>query len=130
VKHKLTTKYKMLNPHLKKAQAKLPNFFSYFKSDDVLIISEDKASLPFACLIFEQSIPDLLLLSICVDYPTSMNVAEIALVASKIYPTAITEPFYISPIDGKTYIDDEAYKKWDIDAIDLEKLPAASEQLN
>jgi len=112
----------MENKYLLAIQAALPNYFSYFKEDNALILSEDKASMPFIYIICDDSYPDELLCSVAVDYPNPILVAEIALTASKVMKTTLSEPFYISPIDGQTYFDQEAYDKWDRDTLDLNDL--------
>ncbi len=122
----------MESPHTKllNLQARLTNFFSYFKDDSVLVISEDKASLPFCYALIDDSHPRHILLSVAVDYPTSINVAEIALLSAKVGTTAITHSFYISTLSGKTYLDEEAHDQWELDGIDMEAIVPYSSAIN
>ena len=120
----------MENPKLLKLQTKLKNFFTYFKDDGVLVVSEDKTTLPFLYAIVDKHSPESILLSISVDYPTSINVSEITIKSAQVSKTSLTHPFYISIQSGKTFIDDDAYRQWDLDSIDLNQLEAISEAIN
>lgn len=119
----------MEHPKLVKLQKHLNNFFTYFKDDNMLVISEDKSVLPFCYAIFDKKAANSILLSVAVDYPTSLNVAEIALKASTIHPTALTHVFYIST-NGTTYVDSDAYRQWDLDTIDMEQIQPVSAAIN
>jgi hypothetical protein len=112
----------MQNKILTKIQKKLNKYFTYFKDDNILVISEEKSVLPFAYLIADERYPNAILISLAVDYPQSINVAEIICLTSTIYRITLTEPFYICTSDGKTYFDEEAYTKWELDTIPLDKI--------
>lgn len=98
----------------------LKNFFCYFKDDSILAISEDKIQLPFAFLILDPAHPKELLLSLAVDYPTSVNAVSIALTAGKRGQVSLTQPFYISMTNGDTYLGTEALDRWDMESINME----------
>jgi hypothetical protein len=104
----------MENKDLLKLQKSIPHFFSYFKEENVLAISDNKDKLPFAFVINDDEYKFHLLLSIAIDYPNAEKAVELALYTNKIKPAAITESFYISQ-NGTTYTGDEAYKYWSID---------------
>jgi hypothetical protein len=120
----------MENKHLLKIQKLLNNYFSYFKHDNILVISEDKAVLPFAYIIVDPGYKNTFLLSLAVDYPNSINVAQLILSVSKYYNLALSEPFFINPNDGITYFNDDAYKQWDLQSINLDKIEPASQELH
>lgn len=110
-------------------EKKLKNYFCYFKNDDILVISEDKSVLPFAYIINDYNYPDFLLLSLSIDYPNPIPVADITLIANKVKEVVLSEVFYISPSDGKTYFHDEAYERFELDNLPLEDLePISSEK--
>ena len=98
----------MNHPKLVKIQNKLNNYFSYFKDDDILVISDDKDSLPFCYIIIASDHPKNILVSIAIDYPISTNVAEIIIHCGRIGDVALTHPFYISPGTGTTFFDEAA----------------------
>lgn len=118
----------MRDEDLKKIANKLKSqFFSYFKDDAILAVSEDKAVLPFAFLIKESK--DILLLSFALDSHPSV-VANFTLLSNSVKPVFIAENFYISQ-SGSTYFGEEADKMFAIDnLIDLEGLTAISEVVN
>jgi hypothetical protein len=115
---------------LKEIQKLLTPYFSYFKDKQILAISEDKASLPFAFLINDKNYPNSLLLSIAVDYPNSITVVDLTLISSSISNILLSEAFYISPSDGKTYFGDNAYSRWDLEMLDLNGITPESKQLH
>lgn len=119
----------MEHPKLLKIQALLPNYFSYFKSDNVLTLSEDKTSPPFAYLITNYEYPKEVLLSISVDYPTCINIADLVIKITKVSEIGLSEPFYISN-SGMTHFNDDAYDQWSLDSIDLNSMEPISQQLN
>lgn len=120
----------MEHPDLLKLQASIPHFFSYFKSDDILAISETKELLPFVFVINDSDYEHHLLMSLAVDYPHSDKAVEIALWCGKIRSTALTEAFYIAKI-GTTYTGDDAYKYYDIETqLPLEEFEPHSDLLN
>lgn len=120
----------MNHPKLAKLQKKLTNYFSYFKDHDILVVSEDKESLPFCYLIMTSDYPHTVLVSVAVDYPICNNVAEIVIHCSRAGNTSLTHPFYISPGTGTTFFDEAAFEQWDIDTIDLDKLTPLSQAIN
>lgn len=106
-------------------------FFCYFKSDDILAISEDKATLPFMFIISDAGYKSNLLVSIAVDYPNSINVAEVCLAASTVSDCLLGEPYFISVAqEGKTFFGDEAFEAWDMSTIDLSDLEPENNLLN
>lgn len=120
----------MDNKYLRKIQKLLKNYFCYFKHPNILVVSEDKAVLPFAYLIIDENYPGKLLLSVAVDYPTSLNVAEIALISNNILPVMLSDVFYISSTNGNTYFNEDAYNRWDGETIDLNLLTPISNVQN
>jgi hypothetical protein len=105
----------MEHKDLKKVQKKLKQYFSYFKHDNILVISEDKTVLPFAYLIIdENNYRGYMLLSLAVDYPYSEKAVELALIANLVRPVALSEQFFIAQ-SGTTYIGKDAHKQFQIE---------------
>lgn len=121
----------MNNKYLKRVQKKLDHYYSYFKADNILVVSEDKASLPFAYLIGENpSHPNHLLISIAVDYTYSERVTDVALLANSVKTVALTEQFFISNL-GITYIGVEAHKYYQIETeLPIEDINPPTDTLN
>ena len=115
----------MPHPTLLKIQAKLPNFFTYFRDDNILAISEDNMQLPICFLVLEKK---KVMIFLAVDYPNSIKVAHIVLASSSIVKSYITNTFYISMTNGATYLDDEAYDRWDLESINLNELEPESKE--
>lgn len=115
---------------LMKLQTKLTNFFTYFKDENILVVSEDKSQPPFMLLIVEPSHPKHILISIAVDFPNSISAAAVATEVRGMAPTQITKPFYISKTDGYTYIDDEAFDRWELESIDLDQLDPENKHIH
>lgn len=120
----------MAKKYLKQAQSLLPEFFTFFKNNNILVVSEDKASLPFALLVYENEHPNVLLVSLAIDYPDSVVVAHMILALSQKMNIALSDVFYISPSDGHTHFNEEAYDKWQLSQFDLGKIPALSEEVH
>ncbi len=118
----------MANAKLIKIKKLLKNYFCYFKHPNVLVISEDKSVLPFAYIIVDKSHPASLLLSLAINYPTTINVAEVILVAQTIFPISLADPFYIAASDGKTYLNEDAYDMWGKESVDLSSIMPLSEE--
>lgn len=118
------------NTHLLKVQKALKNFFTYFKEDNILVISEDKTTAPFAYIINDATHPTALLLSVSIDYPHSNNVAEIALASSSVRKTQLSDCFFISSVDGSTYFEEEAFERWELESLDLSKVEPLSKNLH
>jgi hypothetical protein len=114
------------NTNLWAIKANLTSFFTYFKDDHVLAVAEDNLSAPFMFLIVEPNHPKKVLLSIAVDYSNALNVALVTLYSSDVAKTFLTYPFYISKTNGSTYIDNEAFEKWNFESIDLEQMEPES----
>lgn len=121
----------MENVSLKKLQKKLKNYFTYFKHNDILIVSNDKSELPFAYLINDdENHPDEVLISFSVDFCNAASVAQFVLEINENSDVLVTESFYISK-SGMTHWGEEAFKMFTIDnVIDLEGLAAISEVIN
>lgn len=118
------------NPELKKiSQLIKDSFFCYFKDDNVLVVSEDKAVLPFAFLIKDSNYPDFLLLSLAVDFPFCEKAVSLALQCNNIRKVTLTEQFYISQ-DGVTYLGDDALKYHQLETVPLEKIETISNTLH
>jgi len=96
-------------------------YFTYFKHDNILVVAEDKTVLPFAYLIIDEHYPDEVLLSLSINYSNSINVAQCIINISNMYKVLLSDVFYISS-DGRTYFNEEAYDRWDIDLINLDKI--------
>lgn len=120
----------MENKQLLKVQKLLKGYFTYFKHDDILVVSEDKAVLPFAYIINDINYKDTLLISLAVDYPNSLKVADVVLTISKLINVEISEPFFINPSDGVTYFNEDAYEQWDLQSINLDKIDPISQELH
>lgn len=114
---------------LKKVQKVLYNYYSYFKDDVVLVLSEDKSLLPFAYVLCDVAYPGFILVSFAVDYPFSSKAAQIVLDINKLLPTLIMEDFYIAK-NGTTFWGEEALKMYEIDSVvDLEEIEPVNEEL-
>ncbi len=109
----------MPNEHLLKVQEQLPELYTYFQDDSILVISEDKEALPFMYLINDDNHKDALLMSIAVDYPTAINVGLIILAAVSVLKVIMIGPFYISQSNGKKYLNDDAQERWDMETLEL-----------
>ena|SRR6185295_8253436 len=115
---------------IKKIQNNLKNYFTYLKTDSIIIVSMSKDELPFAYIIEDENYPNKLLIAFAVNFPIANIAGSLVLEVNKIKEVLITENFYISN-GGMTYWGEEAVDKFHIDnIIDLESLEAASEQLN
>lgn len=121
----------MENKDLLKLQKKLKNFFSYFKDDNILAISEDKTTLPFALVIYdEENFPDYFLLSVATDYNNCDVAIEVALWANKIKRSVLSDPFFISQT-GNTYTGDEALSQYNLEVeLPLDKLKPLTNSLH
>lgn len=119
----------MEHPKLKKISKVLNNFFSYFKDDNILVVAEDKSVLPFLYIISDNTASNALLLSIAVDYPNAVFVADVVLKCSPIAKLALSEAFYIDA-EGKTHFGPEAYVKWDLDNVEFTKVKPISEKIH
>lgn len=109
---------------------KLPNYFTYFKENNILAISEDKSSLPFAFLIIEDEYKDLILLSISLTADPVLS-ADIALQASLFNEIMLIEAFYVSEVDGMTYFGNEATRQYNLEnEIDLMQIESPSSQFH
>lgn len=106
----------MRHRDLKTLKSKLTSFYCYFKSDNILAVSEDKAVLPFIQIVCDSNYPDHLLLSVAADYPYSERAIEVALWCSQIRSTALTEPFFISA-NGSTYTGQDAYNQFELEQV-------------
>lgn len=105
----------MKNKDLTQVNKLLNKYFSYYKSANVLVVSEDKAVLPFAYIINDKTHPNHLLLSIAVDYPYSERCVELALLVNSVKPVALTEQFFIAQ-NGTTYLGSDADKYYSLES--------------
>lgn len=90
------------------------DYFCYFKDNNVLMVSEDKALLPFMSVISDDRFPASLIMSIAVDYPKSSSCCQIVLNLNKFVDIRLTEEFYVAK-NGNTYFGEEAHKFYDYD---------------
>lgn len=121
----------MDNAALKKIQKRLKKFFTYFKHNDILVVSEDKADLPFAYVIMdEEGYPGIALISYAVNFPYPVKVANFALEINGLMPVAIAESFFIAQT-GNTYWGEEAEKVFEMEnLIPLEEIDPLSKDLH
>lgn len=110
----------MENSTLKKVVKTLDTFFCYFKHDDIIAISEEKDMAPFAYVLFDDSYPDNLLISLAVDYPIASTVAKLVLLVNKTSPLLVADNFYINQM-GQTLWNEEADYAFELDMIDLDQ---------
>lgn len=117
----------MENKYLKKVQKHLKGYFSYFKHNDILVISEDKSVMPFAYIMSDEvNYPGILLLSLAIDFPFSEKAVDLALKANRVLPVAISDKFFVSQM-GTTYIGDDADKYYEIETqLPLQEIDPAS----
>lgn len=120
----------MENKHLLKIQKLLNNYFSYFKSDKILVVSEDKTEMPFGYLIADENYKNTLLLCLAIDYANPLKVADLALQANKVLPVEVSEGFYINPMNGTTYFDEDAYYQYNLQSLDLNAMEPISDAQN
>lgn len=117
----------MKDPGLVKIRSVIKSdFYCYFKHNNILTISEDKASLPFIIIVKEADYR----VSIAVDYLSPIVVAHLILAISKVKPINLAESFYISPNTGQTYFGHEASDQWDMDNLDISMVEPISRSLN
>lgn len=120
----------MKNIYLNKLKEKLSHLYCYFKDDNILAISEDKTTLPFALVIHDkENYKEYLLLSLATDYPNCEYAVEVALWANKILPTVLSEPFFISS-DGTTYTGNDARSQWNLETLPLDKMESPSKSFH
>ena len=86
--------------------------------------------LPFITFIIQSNIPKNFLISIAVNYPTSISVADIIIEANKIQPVLLSEPYYVSSSDGKTYFNEDAYRQWDLESVPMDDLTPISKEFH
>lgn len=120
----------MKNKNLIVLQTALKNYFTYFKTKDVLAVCDDNSSLPFAYLIFNKKNKPNLLLSLAIDYANSMSVANLVLIISPFHNVLIGEPFYFSQVDHKIYFNDSAYVQRNLELLPLDKMVPISNGLH
>lgn len=106
--------------NLKDIQLLFPQYYSYFKDANVLVLCQDDGSLPF-CFIFTDEDPDLILISYSVDFPLAAVAASIAVEVTLEYPVIIHEEFYIDT-RGNTTFGEEAIRQFNLENLDLGKL--------
>lgn len=97
-----------------------------FKHDNVLSISEEKDELPFSYFLYDSTYPDFILLSIAVDYPNAIRMADVIVKATKVTgKVVLAEPFFISN-DGVTYLGEDAYDAHTAETTGLDDMEPAS----
>lgn len=120
------TKDSMENSYLKKLQKSLPYFFTYFKADNILMVSDSNLEAPFAFVV-SGSKDEPLLLSVSVDYPRNDHIVEVAITCAQIKNTVPAESFYFSKT-GATHVGDDAFKYHHMDVeLPIELLEPVSE---
>lgn len=105
----------MQNKYLKRIAKTLKSYYFYFKHENILVVSEDKATLPFAFLISDEiRHPGKILLSLAVNYPFSEKAVALALGANAVKPIMIADNFFIGQ-NGTTYIGEDASKYFELE---------------
>lgn len=116
------------NKWLRQAKTVLSGFYCYLKDDDILVVSEDKATLPHTFIMTDTVFPNTLLLSFAVDYPNASVAASIALHLTRVTKVALVENFYISKHNGTTFWGDDALKYYSFESqIALEEIEPESQ---
>ncbi len=77
-------------------------------------------------VICDENHKDTLLVSIAVDYPTSINVGLIILAAVSVLKVTMIGPFYISS-NGKKYLNNDAHSRWEMETLELNDINPASQ---
>lgn len=119
----------MQNKILKKVSKSLASHFTYFKHDNILVVSEDKTQLPFAYIVYDNRYPNTLLLSLSLDYFNIHSVSDVVIATSQIYEVNSSESFYISK-DGTTHFSEDAYYYFDLENNKLKDLTPISNAIN
>jgi hypothetical protein len=121
----------MQHKHLVKAQKYLKHYFTYFKDDNILVVAEDKNSLPFAYVIIEdQNYPNIFLLSLDVSYLQMVKAINFTLLLNKIKEVKLVDGFFIAQT-GITYIGDDAEKYRQLEfEIPLQEIDPESDTLH
>ena len=94
---------------LDKVKKLLKDYFVYQPADNILVVSMDKAELPFMKVIWDKSYPKNILLSYGTDFPLSSEAANLALMINNICDVKLMEDFYIAK-NGNMYFGLEAAK--------------------
>jgi hypothetical protein len=108
----------MENKLLRKVKKAFPNYFIYFKEDNVLVLSQDKTLLPFAYIIVDEAFPHHLLISFNIEFPLATEAAEIVLKVNDIQRVKMVEEFFISS-NGSTMWGDQARDHFDLESSDI-----------
>lgn len=121
----------MKNKQLKQVAKLLKDeLFTEFAHDNILTISDNKLSTPFAYVISDENYPEYLLLSLAIDYPICENAVMVALLANTIKSVRVAETFYINN-EGLTVWGELAFDAFDKDqSIDLNNLQPINKLLN
>lgn len=92
-----------------KKELKKKGLFCYFKNNNILVVSEDKATMPFLYVIWDdENYPKNFMLSLAVDYPKASTVAHVVILLNAFCKVLITEDFYISKL-GSTHWGEDAH---------------------
>ena len=104
-----------MNYYLLKAEKLLKkDYFLYSPTDNIIVVSVDKAVLPFMKIIWDENYPKNLLLSFATDYINSSEAANLALMINKITNVKLMEDYYIAK-NGNMYFGHEASKYYAYD---------------
>lgn len=101
-----------MNKLLKKVGVLLKPQFTYFKDENLLAVSEDKTTAPYAFIISEK--PGHLYLSFRIDYPFITNCVQMALDIAKLSKVTQAEGFFISKL-GQIHFGDDAMKYYEFE---------------
>lgn len=116
-----------MNKRLAKIESALKDYFCYYKSDDILVVSEDKSTLPFAFFIQEISVPNTVVMALAVDYSDCFAVSQVSILAATATSVVLGEVFYISPKNGETHFGEEALNQFDLENFDITDVVPISE---
>lgn len=97
------------NKYLAQAEKMLKKqkYHTYFPDENMLEVSRDKNSKPFAFLIIEKEQFPGIVLSLALDFHQTYIVADMTINLMHIAPLALGEPFYRS-VNGTLYWDTAA----------------------
>lgn len=119
----------MKNYLLKQVKKEITLFYSEFKSDNILSISEDKNLTPFIHVLSDENHVGCLVVSIAVDYPICEKAVDLVLLLNSIAPVIRAESFFVNN-KGEMSWGNDAYIQYELENIELQDLEPVSDKFH
>jgi hypothetical protein len=104
-----------MNPLLKLCSDELHQKFTVFKRDrNILEIGIPNEPNPIAFLIVEPELPDLVAVSVAVDFDNSPLISTMVISLSRVVPLVSAEPFYYDT-KNELHWDEDAYNYFELE---------------